>query len=226
MKNFQNIIVYLGSNLREFVVSVFFKFLMYAALLTLLLAVFFSSIRIIHTGLFTVISIAILIAANFFINRKVLISHLIGIMNKFRCNGLKGGEKIKDLDLTVWKSIRKEVAGKLRQDLKGPVPMDLIDCFTTFTLISGQYPEGLEREIRGLFRVHIRQKFLEWGIILLTALPFVSISLIFTAGYRFEMRILSLIMAVIFILFIRSAIITPVFSLITLDKISEKLSQR
>ena len=84
MKNLQNIIIYLGSNLKEFVVSVFLKFLLYVALLSILLAVFFSSIRIIHPGLFTAGSLLLLFAANFFINRKILISQFIRTLNRYQ----------------------------------------------------------------------------------------------------------------------------------------------
>lgn len=226
MKNLNNIIIYLGSNLKDFVVSVFLKFILYMILLTILLITFFSSVSIMNGKLFTLLTIVFLITTNFLINRKILINHTLKLLKKLpesENNSVPDRDK---LSLKEWKRTRKVVAKRLKGIIRGYITTEFTDCFTITNLISGEFPVEKGEEIKSLYSDHIRQRFFEAGISFLTALPFFSISILLTAGYRYELRILSLILAVIFYMFIRSAIITPLFSLITLNKITEKLNTR
>ncbi len=224
MKNLNSIIIYLGSNIKDFVVSVLLKFILYMLLLTILLTIFFSSVNIVNSKLFTVVTIVFLIIMNFFINRKILIHHTLNLLRKFP-EEENGGILVKGkLSLKEWKNARKGVAGSLKNMIRGYITTEFTDCMTVMNMISTEIPNSHQAEISDLYRDHIRQRFVEAGISLLTAFPFFSISILLTAGYRYELRMLSVILAVIFYLFIRSAIITPVFSLITLNKIAERVN--
>ena len=224
MKNLNNIIIYLGSNLKDFVVSVFLKFILYMALLMILLISFFSSVNIMNGKLFTILTIVFLITTNFLINRNLLIHHTLNLLKKLPDSENATIPLQSKLSLKEWRKARKGVAGFLKNLIRGYITIEFTDCMTIMNMISEDIPGERGKEIRELYRDHIRQRFVEAGISLLTALPFFSISILFTAGYRYELKMLSIILAVIFYLFIRSAIITPVFSLITLDKINEKLN--
>ncbi len=224
MKNLNNIIIYLGSNLKGFVVLIFLKFILYMALLTILLITFFSSTGIINGKLFTILTIAFLVIMNFLINRKILIHHTLLLLKKMPVNENNSIQPDVKLNLKEWRETRKRVSGFLKSMVPGYITTEFTDCFTLMNIISKESQLMARTDIRNLYRDHIKQKFAQAGISFLTALPFFSISILFTVGYKYELKMLSLILAVIFFLFIRSAIITPVFSLITLNKIAERLN--
>ncbi len=224
MKNLNNIIIYLGSNLKDFIVTVFLKFILYMAILTILLIVFFSSVNIMNAKLFTMLTIVFLIIMNFLINRQILVRHALNLLKKFPATDNNTAQIQGKLILSKWKKSRRGVTGSLKNMIRGYITTEFTDCMTVMNMISDEFPGKAVTDIRELYRDHIRQRFIEAGISLLTALPFFSISILFTVGYRYELKMLSIILAVIFYMFIRSAIISPVFSLITLNKIADKLN--
>jgi len=224
MKNLNNIIIFLGRNLKDFIVAVFLKFILHMSLLTILLIVFFSSVNILNAKLFTILTIVFLILMNFLINRKILVHQTLNLLKKFPADENNPVQTQEKLSLIKWKKSRRSVISLLRSMIGGYITTEFTDCMTVMNIISSEFPGKAATEIRELYRDHIRQRVIEAGISLLTALPFFSISIILTAGYRYELKMLSIILAVIFYMFIRSAIISPVFSLITLNKIAEKLN--
>lgn len=224
MEDLNNIISYMGRNLKDVVVPVFLKFVLYMSLLTGLLIYFFSSVNQIERNLFIMTSSLGLIVINFIINRKILIKYDLNILMRYPDNG-KNGESLSSgkLNIRNWEKARREVKSELKKRVGGYFTQDFTDCFSVLTLLRENFPSVSMEDLDVLYKDNLKQKFFESGISFLTALPFFSISILFTAGYKNELKILSIILAVIFYLFIRSSIIKPVFALITMKKISDKI---
>ncbi len=221
-----NIIIFLGKNLKDFVVSVFLKFVLYMSTLIILLIFFFSAIhKISDTVLLSVIIISPILA-NFIINRKIIIKHDLRFMLKYPA--FRNNEEIlnyKIQSMKSFKNIRRTILKELIKIIHGGyITLEFRNCFTILKIVTDKFPEEKKEEILKLYKDHLKQLFLKIGVNLLTIFIFFAISILFTIGYKSpELLFVSSVMSLIFYFFIRSAIIIPVFSLITLEKITEKL---
>ena len=221
-----NIAIFLGKNLKDFVVSVVLKFVLYMSVLIILLIFFFSTIhKISDTMLLSVIIISPILA-NFIINRKIIIKHDLRLMIKFPA--FRNNEEILNYKIPSMKSftnIRRTIRKELIKIIHGGyISLEFRNCFTILKIVTDEFPEERKEEILKLYKDHLKQLFLKIGVNLLTIFIFFSISILFTIGYKSpELLFVSSVMSLIFYFFIRSAIIIPVFSLITLEKITEKL---
>lgn len=221
-----NITIFLGKNLKDFLVSIILKFALYMSVLIILLIFFFSTMHKISTNMLLSVIVVFPILANFIIRRKIVIKHDLRLMMKYPDSG--NNKEIINFKIPVVKNfinIRRTILKELIKLIHvGYITMEFRNCFTILKIVKGEFPAEKQKEIMELYKDHIKQLFLKIGVNLLTIFIFFSISILFTAGYKSpELLLVSSVMALIFYFFIRSAIIIPFFSLITLEKITEKL---
>ena len=221
-----NITIFLGKNLKDFLVSIILKFALYMSVLIILLIFFFSTMHKISTNMLLSVIVVFPILANFIIRRKIVIKHDLRLMMKYPDSG--NNKEIINFKIPVMKNfinIRRTILKELIKIIHvGYITMEFRNCFTILKIVKGEFPAEKQKEIMELYKDHIKQLFLKIGVNLLTIFIFFSISILFTAGYKSpELLLVSSVMALIFYFFIRSAIIIPFFSLITLEKITEKL---
>ena len=221
-----NITIFLGKNLKDFLVSIILKFALYMSVLIILLIFFFSTMHKISTNMLLSVIVVFPILANFIIRRKIVIKHDLRLMMKYPDSG--NNKEIINFKIPVMKNfinIRRTILKELIKIIHvGYITMEFRNCFTILKIVKGEFPAEKKKEIMELYKDHIKQLFLKIGVNLLTIFIFFSISILFTAGYKSpELLLVSSVMALVFYFFIRSAIIIPFFSLITLEKITEKL---
>lgn len=221
-----NITIFLGKNLKDFVVSIFLKFVLYMSMLIILLIFFFSAMNKISDTMLLTVIIVFPILANIIISKKIIIKHDLRLMIKYPHSGNNNeGLNYKIPDMKNFISIRRTILEELNKIIHvGYITLEFRNCFSIVKIVKGEFPAEKKEEILELYKDHIKQLLFKIGVNLLTILIFFSISILFTIGYKSpELLFVSSVMALIFYFFIRSAIIIPLFSLITLEKITEKL---
>ena len=224
MEHLNSIIMFLGRNIKIFFVSVLLRFFIFTLILIISVVVFFLAGYLFSDPAYIVMIFSIILIINHFVNHKVLIKHTFILMEKYSEDNVEGNIKIKNKsELRKMMKNREEIKRLLSSSTIIMLPAKLSFCLS-FILNKYETEDHFhQKEIKSLLLDHYKQIMIEVLISLTLFLPFFLISIVFTAGYGSELLILSLILALIFFLFIKSALITPIFYLITYKKLFQRI---
>ncbi len=224
MEHSNSIIMYLGGKLKVLIKSVLLKFFFYMTLLTFSLLVFFS-VNIFESKLYFIIILFFVINTLsfladhklFFKYTNILLKDYLFYLNKETNRGMMTTN-----DIHRFNVVRKESDKTLKMMGLTIIPKKFSDCFA---LLLKTYPNKNldELSVKNFYVNHLKQIVLEWIISISVSSPFFIISILLTIGYNPMILTLSLIMAFVFFLFIKSSIISVFFYLLTMKKMKEVL---
>jgi len=224
MEHLNSTIMFIGRNIKIFFISVLLRFIIFNLMLAISVLVFFLAGHLFRDPVYIVMIFLIILILNHFVNHKVLRKHTFTLMEKYSDESVRGNIKIKNRsDLRNKMKNRVEIKHLLSSPAFLMLP---VKFYFSLSFILNKYETGNhfhKKEIKNLLLEHYKQIMKELLITLTLSLPFFLISLVFTAGYRSELVVLSMILALIFVLFIKSALITPIFYLITFKKLFQRI---
>jgi len=223
MEHFNSVIFYLGKNLKPLVVSVIIKFIFFMMLLTLSLIAFFSLEGTVNKPSIIISFFIMIIIVSLLADRKIFFKYTFVLLKNYllylsnEVNEEKNQNNISKHNNSKIKSNKVLMSVGLII-----IPKKFSDCFA---LLSNTYPNTeFDKEIiKKSYFTHLKQTMTEWTLSIALSSPFFLISILLTIGYNSAILILSIILAFIFFLFIKSSVISPAFYLITLKKMKESL---
>ncbi|MCK5220272.1 MAG: hypothetical protein KAR14_01720, partial [Candidatus Aminicenantes bacterium] len=138
-----NIAIFLGKNLKDFLVSIILKFALYMSVLIILLIFFFSTMHKISTNMLLSVIVVFPILANFIIRRKIVIKHDLRLMMKYPDSG--NNKEIINFKIPVMKNfinIRRTILKELIKIIHGGyISLEFRNCFTILKIVTDEFPE-------------------------------------------------------------------------------------
>ncbi len=224
MEHINSIIIFLGKNIKSFFISILLRFIVFTLILTISVVAFFLAGPLFKNSVCFAMILLLILIINHLVNHKIFIKHTFSLMERYSEDSVEKNIKVKNSSDLFVDIKRKKVLRSLLS-LKTILMLPAKFSFSLSFILNKYRAEGSfhQKEIKGLLLEHYKQIVIETLISLAISLPFFLISIVFTAGYGSELLVLSLILAMIFFLFIKSALITPIFYLITFRNLLQRI---
>ncbi len=220
MDTFNSILIFVGSNIKIFVISIFLRFIAFMSILFLSLTAFFSIGDLLRKPFYSLLFFLTILFINYVVNNRLFAGNSLILLKKYSeyNDKSKYGTGI-ELNTKSINMNKKKIRNLLNSFNIRFIPERFL---FVFSLINDKYEKRItidEKDVRNSLSDHYKQMVIEYVINLVISIPFFLISVLFTLGSSIEIILLSLFMALIFFLFIKSALINPIFLLMTHKKL-------
>ncbi len=220
MENLTLIFSFIGKNVIMFVKSALIKFVVYMSAIVVTIIYSFSMSKNFEDKISILLLFVFVILIDYSMKRWICLKRRISILIKFTEVYLnKYSSEGPEKKYIKWKNIRREIRSGGGNRLLKFFTGKYTESIGVYSVVAKKGYAAMERSRKSFAINNLTSVFTEFFINLIFALPFFVISILFTSGYRFEFVLFTLILALIFVMFIRSALISPVFLLLTHKKI-------
>ena len=218
MNELRDVLIFVGFSFRRFFFNFLYYMIYFFVVLFATVFLFFYFVRTLESYYLFAGYMVLLVIVNSQIE-KYLFSKRQLALNLILCDFLENKEK-KDFVPRAPGSLSrrqlKEIKARLKEKGVGFVPDKLLLAAAALLEKWGESFLSGEK-LRTLKQAAWRYLMIEFGIFLIILVPFMLISVLFTAGFGANIRVLICVMGFLFAYFLNAVIIDPIISLLILS---------
>ncbi|MEN8153793.1 MAG: hypothetical protein ABFR75_07195 [Acidobacteriota bacterium] len=215
MENLRNVLIFTGNNIRGFIIYIFINFIYISFFLSIIILLFFLTLRSTRVDLIFFSGLIFLLIANWYVRRKFFFKFQFEQNFKYLKFIKEKNNKHTELPSAKdMKQIKGDVRSKLRNSGMIFLFLNTIVSLTTLTVYKyDSFPSqrGLLNKIN---LISIKLFITGHLLYVILSAPFVIISFFFTMGMSFRIKSLVFIIAFIFAYFVKLSVLDPILSLI------------
>lgn len=224
MENLKNVMIFTGSDLKEFLTNFFINLAYFLLILIITVLIFFVTLKDNPGNYVYFFYLFILFITDLFVRRKFLVNfQLKQNFNflKFMYEQNSGSPEIPSS--SEWKRITGDIKIILKNSGFLCLPLNTLISLNVLTAFKKDKSILQKEFIKKINSISIKLLITGYLLYILILTPFFLISFFFTMGMNIQIKILIYVIALIFASFIKVSVLNPILSLLLQEKAFKKV---